>query len=69
MNTYGLLLRNLKILYQEYKFEMIPIVAGVLGYVLKRLTQYLSQLGFNTIKIRKVIRKIQNISVSGTVKM
>ena len=69
MNTYGLLLRNLQILYQEYKFEMIPIVVGALGYVPKCLTQYLSQLGFNTIKIRKVIRKMQNISVSGTVKM
>ena len=69
MNSYGPLLRNLQILYPEYKFEMIPIVVVALGYILKCLTQYLSQLGFNNIKIRKIIRKMQNISVSGTVKI
>ena len=47
MNTYGPLLRNLQILYPEYKFEMIPIVVGALVYVPKCLTQYLSQLGFH----------------------
>ena len=45
---------------------MIPIVVGALGYVLKCLTHYLSQLGFSNIKIRKIIRKMQNIRVSGT---
>ena len=38
MNTYGLLLRNLQILYPEYKFEMIPVVVGALGYVPECLT-------------------------------
>ena len=38
MNTYGPLLRNLQILYPEYKFEMIPFVVGALGYVPKCLT-------------------------------
>ena len=47
---------------------MIRIVVGTVGYVQKCLTQYLSQLGFNTTKIRKIIRKMQNISISGTVK-
>ena len=69
MNTYGPLLRNLQILYPEYKFEMILIVVGALGYVPKFLTQCLCQLGFNTIEIRKIIRKMQNISVSGRVKI
>ena len=67
MNTYDPLLRNLQILYPEYEFEMIPIVVGALGYAPKCLTQYLSQL--STIEIRKIIRKMQNISVSGTVKI
>ena len=48
---------------------MIPIVVGALGYVPKGLTQYLCQLGFNTIELRKIIRKMQNISVSSTVKI
>ena len=49
MNTYGQLLRNLRILYPEYKFEMIHIVFGPFSYVLK------SQLGFNNMEIRKII--------------
>ena len=53
MNIYGPLLRTLQILYPEYKFQMMPIVVGALGYVLKCLTQYLSQLGFNNIEIKK----------------
>ena len=53
MNTYGPLLRNLQILYLEYKFQMMPIVVGPFGYVLKCLTQYLSQLGFNNIEIKE----------------
>ena len=69
MNIYCPLLRNLQILYPEYKFDMIPIVVGALGYVPKCLTQYLCQLGINIIKIRKIIRKMQNISVSGTVRI
>ena len=38
MNNYGPLLRNLQILYPEYKFEMIPVVVGAPGYVPKCLT-------------------------------
>ena len=53
MNTYGPLLRNLQILYLEYKFQMMPIVVGPFGYVPKCLTQYLSQLGFNNIEIKE----------------
>ena len=48
---------------------MILIVVGALGYVPKCLTQYLCQLGFNTIKLRKIIRNMQNISVFSTVKI
>ena len=53
LNSYGPLLRNLQILYPDYKLEMRPIVFGALGYVPKCLTQYLCQLGFNNIEIRK----------------
>ena len=69
MKIYGPFLRKLQILYPEYKFEMIPIVAGAFGYVTKCWTRFLSQLGFDNIEIREIIRKMQNISVSGTVKI
>ena len=58
LNTYGSLLRNLQILYPEDKFEMMPIEVGALAYVPKCLTKHLCQLGFNTIEIRKIIRKM-----------
>ena len=47
INTYGPLLRNLQMLYPEYKFEIKPSVVDALGSLLKCLAQYLRQLGFN----------------------
>ena len=32
INFYGLLMRNLQIMYPQYKFNMIPIIVGALGY-------------------------------------
>ena len=69
MNIYCPLLRNLQVLYLLCKFEIIPFVAGALGYVPKCSTQYLSQLGLSNIEIRKIIRRMQNISVSSKVKI
>ena len=40
MMIYGPFLRKLQILYPEYKYEMIPIVAGGFGYVPKCLTRF-----------------------------
>ena len=47
INTYGPLLRNLQMLYPEYKFEIKPSVVDALVSLLKCLAQYLRQLGFN----------------------
>ena len=38
INVYGLLIRNLQIMYPKYKFNMIPIIVGALGYIPKCLT-------------------------------
>ena len=37
INTYGPLIRNLPVSYPEYRFEMIPVIIGALGYVAKSL--------------------------------
>ena len=34
-NVYGMLIRNMQILYPDYKFNMIPIIVGVLEYIPK----------------------------------
>ena len=42
-------------MYPCYKFQMVPIVIGARGYVLKCLEIYFHQLGFNQIETKKKI--------------
>ena len=69
LDDYPALLRNLQMLYQDYKFEMIPIIVGALGYVPKELKSNLEKLNFNEKGVKIIARKLQTISVSGTVKI
>ena len=69
LNNYGPLIRNLQMMYPHYKFQMVPIVIGALCYVPKYLEIYINQLGFNKIETEILVRKLQNISASGTVKI
>ena len=55
-------------LYQDYKFEMIPIIVGALGSVPKELKTNLEKLNFNEKEVERITRKLQGISVSDTVK-
>ena len=56
-------------LYHDYKFEMVPLIIGALGYVPKDLKTNLEKLNFNKKVINTITRKLQTISVSGTVKI
>ena len=67
LDNYAALLRNLQMLYHEYKFEMVPIIIGELGYVPNDLKANLEKLNFNDNEIKAISRKLQTISVSGTV--
>ena len=67
IDIYGPLIRNLQMMYGDYKFQMCPIIIGGLGYVSKDLTQYLTDAGFDDVK--NLIRKLQSLTVSGTVKI
>ena len=69
LDNYAALLRNLQMLYQGYKFEMVPIIVGALGYVPKELKTNLEKLNFNEKEVKSITRKLQTISVSGTVKI
>ena len=60
---------NLQILYHDYKFEMVPIIIGALGYIPKDLKPNLEKLNFNEKEIKTITRELQTISVSGTVKI
>ena len=65
-NSYGLLIRNMQIMYPNYKFEMIPVVIGCLGYVQNDLKTYMKQLGFDDKEIPFLVRRLQIASISGT---
>ena len=56
-------------MYPHYKFQMVPIVIGALGYIPKCLEMYIHQLGLNKIETEKLVQKLQNLSASGTVKI
>ncbi|CAI9730066.1 Hypothetical predicted protein [Octopus vulgaris] len=54
-NTYAELLRNLQLLYSDYKFRFIPVIIGALGYVTHCLNTNLEKLGFSKPERRKLI--------------
>ena len=66
-NSYRPLIRNMQIMYPKYKFEMIPVVIGGLGYVQNDLKTYMKQLGFDDKEIPFILRRLQIASISGTV--
>ena len=69
LETYGPLVRNLQILYPDYKYEVAPIIIGAMGYVPKSLINYLKMIGFDERESKTLTRKLQIKSISGTVKI
>ena len=59
----------MQIMYNDYKFVVVPIIIGALGYVPKCLSKYLFQLGFDNLEINGLIQKLQNISACDTVRI
>ena len=55
------------IMYPNYKFEMIPVVIGCLGYDKNDHIKYIKQLGFDDKEIPFLMRRLQIASISGTV--
>ena len=69
LNIYGPLVRNMQIMYPEYKFQMVPIIVGALGYVPKSLKEYIEELGFSKNETKRHINKMQAIVTGGTIKI
>jgi hypothetical protein len=68
-NIYGQLIRNMQMMYTEYTFTFAPIIVGASGYVTSNLKQHLNNVGFETKSIPSIIRQIQVLAISGTVKI
>ena len=56
-------------MYTDYKFEMIPIIIGAFGFVRNDLKKSLENLNVDKKETKSLIRKLQTIIVSGTVKI
>ena len=69
LNNYAPVVRNMQIMYSDYKLVVVPIIIGALGYVPKCFSKCLFQLGFDNLEISGLIWNLQNISAYGTVKI
>ena len=68
-NIYGPLIRNMQMMYENYSFMFIPIIVGAIGHVPKCIFTNIENLGFTKNKTRKLVKKLQVLSVTGTVKI
>ena len=67
--AYGPLIINLQIMYKDYHFKMLPVVVGALGTIPNATKESLKEMKFSKTEINKLLRKLQNNSVRGTVKI
>ena len=58
-NIYGLLIRNMQIIYPDYQSQMMPIIVGAIGYVPKCLNSHMNDLDFNDKEIKMHVNKMQ----------
>ena len=68
-NIYGPLIRSMQMMYTEYTFTFAPIIVGASGYVTNNLRQHLINVGFEAKSIPSMIRQLQVLAISGTVKI
>ena len=68
-NIYGPLIRNMQLMYKEYKFSFIPIIVGALGTIPKCLNEDIQKLGFTNAEAKTLIKRLQILSITGTVKI
>ena len=68
-DTYFPLCVELKKLYKNYSFEVIPVAIGATGLVMKKLTQDLEKIGIGKTKITKCITLAQKAALFGSVKI
>ena len=69
LQKYAPLLANLQMIYNDYKFEMIPIIIGAFGFVPNDLKTSLGNLNFDKKETKSLIRKLQTITISAIVKI
>ena len=59
LETYSPLVRNLQIIYPDYKYEVAPINIAAMRYVVKNLINYLKMIGFDERESKTFTKKLQ----------
>ena len=60
---------DVQMMYNYYKYEMTPIIIGAFGFFPTDLKTSVWNLGFDKKEGNSFIRKLQTITLSGTVKI
>ena len=58
LQKYAPLLRNLRMMYNDYKFKMIPIIIGAFGFVPNDLKTSLGNVNVDKKETKSLIRKL-----------
>ena len=66
---YALLVKNLRIIHPGYRFEIAPIVVGLMGCVQKCLVTYMKLIWMKVIEIKFLTRRMQVKSIFGSVRI
>ena len=61
-NIYGPLIRNMQLMYKDYKFTFIPIIVGALGTIPKCLNENIQTLGLTKTESKTPIKRLQRIN-------
>ena len=64
---YFQLCAELKRIYADYSFEIVPISVGATGLITKSLSTYLEKIGME--EIPKIIKQLQQKALLGTLKI
>ena len=67
-DNYGPLIRMLQVKYPEYKFWFIPVIVGAMRNILLDLKTNVKKLEFDENKVAKMMKMIQQKSITGSEK-
>ena len=68
-DKYQALAVALKRLYPEYSYSVTPIVLGATGLITDSLLHNLKEIGFDDQECQKIVRKLQQKALLGSMKV
>ena len=63
------LVSELQQMYPSLKYQIIPVIIGALGDVLKKLKEHLLKLNIKENRVKTTTRKLQKAAILGSVRV